>query len=300
MVKLPAGIPTQLTDRLPAGLGGEGKQVVTVVRLHGMIASGPGGIGRQVLNADSVEGALKRAFTADGVVAVALSVNSPGGSPAQSMLIGERIRGLAQEHDVPVLAFCEDVAASGGYWLACAADEIVATPVSVVGSVGVVSAGFGLEGLIEKVGVERRLHTSGANKARLDPFSPEKSEDVDWLLATQEQIHAEFRRWVRERRGEKLEGTDEELFTGEVWVGRRALELGLVDALGSLRGVLEERYPDAEVLVSSPRKSLAQRLGLPAASLGGLGGLGASVASGLVSGALGAVEDRAAWARFGL
>lgn len=300
MVKLPAGMPAQLTDRLPARLGGEGKQVVSVVRLHGVIASGPGGIGRATLNADGVEGALKRAFTADGVAAVALAINSPGGSPAQSMLIGERIRGLADEHEVPVLAFCEDVAASGGYWLACAADEIIATPVSVVGSIGVVSAGFGLEGLIEKVGVERRLHTSGANKARLDPFSPQKAEDVDWLLATQEQIHAEFRRWVRERRGEKLVGTDDDLFTGEVWIGRRAVELGLVDSLGSLRAVVEERYPDAEVLVSSPRKSLAQRLGLPAALAGGLGGVGATVASGLVAGALGAVEDRAAWARVGL
>lgn len=291
-----AKLPSQLTDRLPGRLSGAG-QVVSVVRLHGVIASGAGGLGRPSLNAEGIESALKRAFTADGVVAVALAINSPGGSPAQSLLIAERIRGLAAEHEVPVLAFCEDVAASGGYWLACAADEIIATPVSVLGSVGVVSSGFGLEGLIDKLGVERRLHTSGANKARLDPFSPEKSEDVAWLVDTQEQIHGEFRRWVRERRGATLVGTDDELFTGEVWIGRRALELGLADSLGSLRTVLAQRYPEAEVVVSASRRSLAQRLGLPAAAAVALG---ASLGASLVSGVVGAVEERAAWSRFGL
>jgi signal peptide peptidase SppA len=284
MVKL----PSSLSSNLPARLSGTAGPVVTVVRLHGVIASGAAGLGRTQLNIDSVEGPLKRAFAADGLQAVALAVNSPGGSPTQSALIGDRVRQLAAEHEVPVLAFCEDVAASGGYWLACAADEIFATPTSMLGSVGVVSSGFGLTGLIDKLGVERRLHTQGANKARLDPFSPEKTEDVDWLLGMQESIHTEFKAWVRQRRGAALVGTDDELFTGEVWTGRRAVELGLADALGTLRGVLAERFPDAEVRMTSRTKSLAARLGLPGAAASAVGSVVA------------AVEDRAAWARWGL
>jgi len=287
------GVPKQLTDRLPARISGGHSPVVPVVRLHGIIASGAAGLGRQLLNADSVEGALKRAFTADGAQAVALAINSPGGSPTQSQLIGSRIRQLAAEHELPVIAFCEDVAASGGYWLACAADEIIATPTSLLGSIGVVSSGFGLEGLIAKLGVERRLHTAGTNKARLDPFSPEKDDDVQWLLGMQSDIHDEFGAWVRERRGDKLVGTDEELFTGEVWIGRKALELGLADGLGTLREVLAQRYPDAELQAMHARKSLAARLGLPAAAApGGL----PEAAVALV----GALEQRASWARFGL
>ncbi len=287
------GVPKQLTDRLPARISGGHSPVVPVVRLHGMIASGAAGLGRQLLNADSVEGALERAFTADGAQAVALAINSPGGSPTQSQLIGARIRQLAQEHELPVIAFCEDVAASGGYWLACAADEIVATPTSLLGSVGVVSSGFGLEGLISKLGVERRLHTAGTNKARLDPFSPEKDDDVQWLLGMQSDIHEEFGAWVRERRGDKLRGTDDELFTGEVWIGRKAVELGLADRLGTMREVLAERYPDAELQVVHARKSLAARLGLPAA--GASGGLPEAAVA-----LVGALEQRAIWARFGL
>ena len=287
------GVPKQLTDRLPAWISGGHSPVVPVVRLHGMIASGAAGLGRQLLNSDSVEGALERAFTADGAQAVALAINSPGGSPTQSQLIGARIRQLAREHELPVIAFCEDVAASGGYWLACAADEIVATPTSLLGSVGVVSSGFGLEGLISKLGVERRLHTAGTNKARLDPFSPEKDDDVQWLLGMQSDIHEEFGAWVRERRGDKLRGTDDELFTGEVWIGRKAVELGLADRLGTMREVLAERYPDAELQVVHARKSLAARLGLPAA--GASGGLPEAAVA-----LVGALEQRAIWARFGL
>ena len=287
------GVPKQLTDRLPTRISGGHSPVVPVVRLHGIIASGAAGLGRQLLNADSVEGALNRAFTADGAQAVALAINSPGGSPTQSQLIGSRIRQLAAEHELPVIAFCEDVAASGGYWLACAADEIIATPTSLLGSIGVVSSGFGLEGLIAKLGVERRLHTAGTNKARLDPFSAEKDDDVQWLLGMQSDIHDEFGAWVRERRGDKLVGTDEELFTGEVWIGRKALELGLADGLGTLREVLAQRYPDAELQAVHARKSLAARLGLPAAAApGGL----PEAAVALV----GALEQRASWARFGL
>jgi signal peptide peptidase SppA len=290
MVKMPSA----LSDKLPARISGEHSPVVAVVRLHGVIASSVVGLGRPQLNTDTVEGSLRRAFTADGVQAVALAINSPGGSPTQSALIADRIRQLAVEHELPVLAFCEDVAASGGYWLACAADEIIAAPTSLLGSVGVVSSGFGLEGLIGKLGVDRRLHTAGAHKARLDPFSPEKDDDVAWLLGMQAGIHAEFAAWVRERRGSKLVGADDELFTGEVWTGRRAVELGLVDTLGTLRGVLAQRYPDAAVRLTTRRKSLAARLGLPGTTPDSALGPSALV------GALGALEHRAAWARFGL
>lgn len=289
MVKLPAA----LSDKLPTRISGEHSPVVTVVRLHGVIASGAVGMGRPLLNTDTVEGPLKRAFTTDGVQAVALAVNSPGGSPTQSALIGDRIRQLAAEHPVPVIAFCEDVAASGGYWLACAADEIIATPTSLLGSVGVISAGFGLEGLIDKLGVQRRLHTAGTNKARLDPFSPEKDEDVVWLLGLQADIHTEFKAWVRKRRGSKLVGSDDELFTGEVWGGRRAVQLGLVDSLGTLHGVLAQRYPDAEIKTTSRRKSLAARLGVPGAAH-------PQAPPGLMAEAMDALERRAAWARLGI
>ncbi len=296
-------MPKPLSDRLPARLTGEHAPVVSVVRLHGVIAAGAAGLGRQQLNADNVEAALKRAFTADGVQAVALAINSPGGSPTQSQLIGSRIRQLAAEHDVPVLAFCEDVAASGGYWLACAADEIITTPTSMVGSIGVVSAGFGMEGLIDKLGVDRRLHTAGSNKARLDPFSPEKEEDVQWLLSMQADIHREFGAWVRERRGDNLVGTDDELFTGDVWIGRRAVQMGLADQVGVMREVLAERYPRATVRTMHAKKSLAARLGLPGGGAEAvLGGAlsGAGLAAALAGELVGAVEQRAAWARFGL
>src|SRR5690349_18012619 len=174
-------LPERLSGRLPGRLGEPDRPVVPLVRLHGVIAPMAGLGPRQVINSATTEKVLERAFSRPRLAAVGLLINSPGGSPTQSALVADRIRGLADEHEVPVLAFCEDVAASGGYWLACAADEIYAHPTSLVGSIGVVSGGFGLQGLIERYGIERRLHTAGANKARLDPFQPEKAEDVEWL-----------------------------------------------------------------------------------------------------------------------
>ena len=214
----------------------------------------------------------------------------------QSALVADRIRGLAEEHQMPVLAFCEDVAASGGYWLACAADEIYAHPTSLVGSIGVVSGGFGLQGLIERFGIERRLHTAGQNKARLDPFQPEKAEDVEWLLGMQGELHEMFIDWVRSRRGAALQENDD-LFTGEVWTGKRALELGLIDDLGTARDVLARRFPDAEPVTVEPRKPLLARLGL-----GGVLGPAAAPATALdpVGTALEWFEHRALWSRFGL
>jgi signal peptide peptidase SppA len=289
-----------LTSRLPLpGTQRERGPVVAAVKLHGVITPTPAPLGRGVINLAVLESVLTRAFGYDRLRAVVLLINSPGGSPTQSALVADRIRGLADQKHVPVLAFCEDVAASGGYWLACAADEIVAHPTSLVGSIGVVSQGFGLHGLLERFGIERRLHTAGTNKARLDPFLPEREDDVEWLRGMQTELHGMFRDWVCSRRGDRLATGQQDLFTGEVWSGRRALELGLVDRLGTMRAEIAKRYPDAEIITVDARRPLLARLGLaPAAaltaSLGGRGGPESALA------VLEALEHRAAWSRFGL
>jgi len=246
-----------------------------------------------VINAAIMDKVLERAFAPERLAAVALLVNSPGGSPTQSALVADRVRELAVQREVPVLAFCEDVAASGGYWLACAADEIYAHPTSIVGSIGVISQGFGLEGLLQRIGVERRLYTAGDSKSRLDPFLPEKPEDVIWLRGLQDQLHEMFQQWVRDRRGDRLRD-EAELFTGEVWTGSRAVELGLVDGLGTARGVLTERYPEAELVPVERRRPLLTRLGLGSAPA-----VGAAAIDGLL-GIAQAAEIRATWARYGL
>jgi len=267
--------------------------VVPVVRLSGVIASG-GSFGSRTLSIESAAPLLKRAFDMRGIKAVALAINSPGGSPVQSSLIGQRIRLLAREKDVKVIAFVEDVAASGGYWLACAADEIIVDANSIVGSIGVISASFGFQDMIQRIGVERRVHTSGERKAMLDPFRPEKSEDVERLHRLQAEIHEDFKGWVRERRADKLKGDDGTLFSGEFWTGRRGLELGLVDALGELRATLQARYGDKVHLpVIGPRRRLLSRFGLGTSTSGmGLDGIGPAT--------LAAIEERLHWQRFGL
>ena len=248
-LRLPERLAARLPGRLPGRLGDDGHPVVSLVRLHGVITPTTGPVPRSVINSVSTEKVLERAFAPARLAAVALLVNSPGGSPTQSALVADRIRGLADEHDVPVLAFCEDVAASGGYWLACAADEIYAHPTSIVGSIGVISQSFGLEGLLQRIGVERRLYTAGEAKSRLDPFLPEKPEDVVWLRGLQDQLHEMFRAWVVARRGDRL-ASDVELFNGEVWTGARAAEMGLVDGLGTARarahGALPRRRARAD------------------------------------------------------
>ena len=285
--KLAAKLPVlnERVDRRP---------VVAVVRLQGVISPSPSPVSRGTINLNTVESALKRAFDHERLLAVALSINSPGGAPTQSALVTDRIRQLAGDKKVPVLAFCEDVAASGGYWLACAADEIYAHPTSMVGSIGVVSAGFGFTGLLERFGVQRRVHTAGAHKVRLDPFSPESDEDVEWLRGLHTELHEQFIELVKQRRGGKLTGTDDELFSGEVWTGRRALELGLVDGLGTLRGVLAKRFGDAHIVTAEPRRALLARLGIGGAAA--RSGFGESTVDSLLNG----LEARAAWSRFGL
>lgn len=284
-------LPEALSQRLP---GRAAKPVVSLVRLHGVIAAMSGPLPRSVINAQVVEKTLERAFAPEKLVAVGVAINSPGGSPTQSALVADRIRELADDRGVPVLAFCEDVAASGGYWLACAADEIYAHPTSIVGSIGVISQGFGLDGLIERFGVSRRLYTAGKSKSRLDPFLPEKAEDVDWLRDLQDQLHDMFRQWVVTRRGERLT-SDVDLFTGEVWTGANAVALGLIDGVGTARRVLTERYPDADLVPVDQRKPLLARLGIGAAPAAAL-----DHSADVLLGLAGAVEVRTAWARYGL
>lgn len=261
---------------------------VPVVRLAGVIAAAPF-LGSRTLSIETVAPLLARAFNMRGAQAVALAINSPGGSPVQSALIAQRIRLLAREKNLPVIAFVEDVAASGGYWLACAADEIIVDPASIVGSIGVISASFGFKDLIARLGVERRVHTAGERKSMLDPFREENAEDVERLRRLQAEIHDGFKDWVRERRGSRLKGEGAVLFSGEFWTGRRGLELGLVDSLGELRTVLQERYGAKVYLpVIAPRRRLLQRFGL-----------GGSLEQ-IASSALSALEERFHWQRFGL
>ncbi|WP_022927230.1 S49 family peptidase [Patulibacter americanus] len=285
-------IPDEVRSRLPLP-----ERQIAVVRLEGVI-SASGGMRRTGISLERLESPLKKAFGLPGLQAVALAINSPGGAPTQSALVADRIRGLAAEKGVPVIAFCEDVAASGGYWLACAADEIIAHPTSLVGSIGVVSGGFGLDEAIERYGIERRLYTAGENKARLDPFRPEDPDDVAWLRGELEELHRLFTDWVRERRGDRLSDDEAKAFSGEVWTGGRAKELGLVDGLGTLRGVLSERWPKAKIVPVSSSKGLASRL----LGQGSSTAFGPAAALGpdLVPEALRALEERATWARFGL
>ncbi|MGV9827334.1 MULTISPECIES: S49 family peptidase [unclassified Gordonia (in: high G+C Gram-positive bacteria)] len=253
---------------------------VAVVRFEGPI--GHIGIGRSGLTTDSVEPVLKRAFDTESLKAVVIMINSPGGSPTQSEYIAERIRQLASEKGVPVLAFCEDVAASGGYWIACAADEIYAAHTSLVGSIGVVSSGFGFADVLSRFGVERRLYTAGDNKARLDVFSPEQEADVEWLKALQEQLHSAFIGWVRQRRGKKL-NEDEDLFNGDIWIGEHATRVGLVDGVGVMRSVVAERFPDADIVpVTAPKPLLARLMSGPSSV--------ADLSEGIVSGTLAAMD----------
>ena len=265
--------------------------VVPVVRLSGVIGVStplkPG------LTIASVARALDRAFSTGNARAVALAINSPGGSAAQSHLIHSRIRQLAAEKQIPVIAFIEDVGASGGYMIACAADEIVCDGSSIVGSIGVVGGSFGLHKLMEKIGVERRLYTSGERKAMLDPFLPEDPEDVKRLKAIQSEIHQSFIALVKERRAGKLSGPEADLFSGEYWTGNKAKEFGLVDVIGDLRGVLRERYGDKVRL-----PLIADRGFFGRKAQGVFGALNAppDLAEDFVS----AIEARAIWARFGL
>jgi len=263
--------------------------VVSVLRLEGVI----GGNSRRAISLRRYAGAVERAFRHRRLRGVALAINSPGGSAAQSQLLYRRIRQLADEHGVPVFAFAEDVAASGGYWLALAADEIYAEETSLVGSVGVISAGFGFAQVLNRFGVERRLYTAGENKSMLDPFQPEKSGDVARLGALQRDVHESFKSLVRARRGARLKGGDDMLLSGDVFTGRRALELGLIDGIGDLRGVLRERFGEnVRLKPIAPERRRFAFLPFRRPRTPDVVDLAGEVAS--------FVEERLVWARFGL
>ena len=275
----------------------KGAALVPVVRLSGTIGAvtplRPG------MSLAGVAKILERAFAMKNAKAVAVVINSPGGSPVQSRLIYLRIRQLAVEKKLPVLVFVEDVAASGGYMIACAGDEIFCDPSSILGSIGVVGGSFGFQDLIKKIGVERRLYTAGEHKATLDPFLPENPDDVARLKVIQREIHTTFIALVKQSRGARLKGSDDFLFSGEYWAGDTSVTLGLADAIGDLRTILRARYGDK---VRTP--VVAPPTGLLSGLLGRKAGAGTSVLreglTGLPDGLISSLEERAIWAKFGL
>jgi signal peptide peptidase SppA len=290
------GLTDRLMELVPARLR-RATAVVPVVRLSGVIGAvtplRPG------MSLAGVARTLERAFATRNAKAVALVINSPGGSPVQSRQIYLRIRQLAAEKKLPVLVFVEDVAASGGYMIACAGDEIFCDPSSILGSIGVVGGSFGFQELIKKIGVERRLYTAGAHKAMLDPFLPENPDDVARVKALQREIHALFISLVKQSRGEKLKGADDVLFTGEYWAGETSVTLGLADAIGDLRSTLRARYGDkVQTPVIAPASGMLSgllgRKSAGASSLTSPEGI-ASLPDELIS----ALETRAIWAKFG-
>lgn len=277
------GLGETLSDKWSQMRGGP---VVPVVRLRGVISSDkkPGRI-----NIETFGPVLERAFKTKSAPAVALVINSPGGSAVQSRLVSKRIRDLADQYGKKVLVFVEDAAASGGYFIAVAGDEIIADPSSIVGSIGVIYASFGFEEAIGKIGVKRRLYTAGRNKSTLDPFLPEKKADVERIKKFELDIHDVFIDHVKQHRGARLKGEDDKLFTGEWWTGGRALELGLIDALGDLHDVLRTRFGEkVRPRFMGPKKPL---FAMPSFGIN---------ATGLATGALDALEERAYWARIGL
>ena len=259
-------------------------QNVSVIPLNGIVAPNMGR--RKGLNLNEIDKNIEDAFSVKNLKAVALQINSPGGSPVQSEMISKRIRGLSEKKNIPVLAFVEDVAASGGYWLACSADEIFASKASIVGSIGVVSSGFGFVKAIQKLGVERRLYTSGDNKAILDPFLPENKDDIKRLKDIQKELHNQFISFVKSRRGSKIANENKDLFTGAFWSGEKSLELGLIDSFGEMKEVLKDRFGEnLKIKEFAPKKKLF--------------GFG-SLLSGALDMLINKVEERSAFNKFGL
>jgi signal peptide peptidase SppA len=290
------GLIDRLMEYVPARLR-RGMAVVPVVRLSGVIGAvtplRPG------MSLTGVAKTLERAFATKNAKAVALMINSPGGSPVQSRQIYLRIRQLAAEKKLPVLVFVEDVAASGGYMIACAGDEIFCDPSSILGSIGVVGGSFGFQELIKKIGVERRLYTAGEHKAMLDPFLPENPEDVARVKALQREIHAIFIALVKQSRAGRLKGADDVLFTGEYWAGETSVSLGLADAIGDLRSTLRARYGDKVLtpVIAPATGMLSSLLGRKSAGAGTLTALEGIAA--LPDELISALETRAIWAKFG-
>ncbi|MBR0703497.1 S49 family peptidase [Bradyrhizobium diazoefficiens] len=291
-----SGLADKLMQYLPARFR-PGTAVVPVVRLSGVIGAvtplRPG------MTLAGVAKVLERAFSMRNAKAVALVINSPGGSPVQSRQIYLRIKQLAAEKKLPVLVFVEDVAASGGYMIACAGDEIICDPSSILGSIGVVGGSFGFQEAIRRLGIERRLYTAGEHKAMLDPFLPENPDDVAKLKAIQREIHQIFISLVKESRGARLKGADDTLFTGEYWAGESSVALGLADSIGDLRSTLRARYGDKVLtpVIAQPTGLLSGLLGRKSPGAGQLSALESM--AGLPDELISAVETRAIWAKFG-
>ena len=291
-----SGLADKLMQYLPARFR-PGAAVVPVVRLSGVIGAvtplRPG------MTLAGVARVLERAFSYRKAKAGALVINSPGGSPVQSRQIYLRIKQLAAEKKLPVLVFVEDVAASGGYMIACAGDEIICDPSSILGSIGVVGGSFGFQEAIKRLGIERRLYTAGAHKAMLDPFMPENPDDVAKLKAIQREIHRIFIALVKNSRGARLTGDDDTLFTGEYWAGESAIALGLADGIGDLRSTLRARYGEKVLtpVIAQPTGLLSGLLGRKSPGAGQLSALESM--AGLPDELISAVETRAIWAKFG-
>lgn len=264
---------------------------VAVLRMSGVIADSSM-MRRAGINFKKFDKSIEEAFGVKRLKAVALIINSPGGAPAQCSLISAKIRKLASEKSVPVFAFVEDVAASGGYWLSCIGDEIYAQETSIVGSIGVISSGFGLDEFIKKYDVKRRIYTSGRDKSFLDPFKPEKAEDISRLKNLQGQMHQSFKEWVHERRDPRLMGEDSELMEGAFWTGKEAMEKGLIDGIGDVHSVLKEKFGDKiRVVECTPEKKGLLSSFLP---------FGDSEAGFDAGSIIEIAEERSAWNRFGL
>jgi signal peptide peptidase SppA len=275
--------------------------VVPVLRFNGPI--GMATPLRPGLSLAGVAGALEKAFSLSKLPAVAVALNSPGGSPVQSNLIFSRIRQLAAEKEKRVYVFCEDVAASGGYYLAVAGDEIYADPSSIIGSIGVISASFGLDKLIARYGIERRVYTAGKDKGTLDPFRPERPEDIEHLKALQKDVHDTFIGIVKSRRAGKLKGPEEELFSGNFWSAQKAVTYGLIDGISDMRSKMQELYGSKvrlRAVPMAPGGLLSRFRRLPSLDLGGHGGNGFALSGALADDVISAVEARALWSRFGL
>ncbi len=278
----------QLLARIPLPMFQNPAPVVAILPLEGVIGS-PSRFSK-ALNLAGLEEKINQAFDVYNVKAVALAVNSPGGSPVQSELIMRRIQKISEEKKIPVYAFAEDVAASGGYLISLAAEEFYAHEASIVGSIGVISAGFGFDKAIEKIGVDRRVYTAGDNKSILDPFQPEKDKDIKLLKDLQKELHEFFKNLVKERRGERLKGTQKVMFSGQFWAGKEAVKLGLVDGIGDIHSVMKEKLGD-----KTKFKRIKEEKGF-IKSLLGMAATKPRISEEILS----TLESRSLWARFGL
>lgn len=278
----------QILAQIPLPFLQKPAPVVAILSLEGVIGSSSRF--SAALNLAGVEEKIDQAFEVKNVKAVALAVNSPGGSPVQSELIMRRIQKISQEKKIPVYAFAEDVAASGGYLISLAAEEIYAHEASIVGSIGVISTGFGYSKAIEKIGVERRIYAAGDNKSILDPFQPEKDKDVKLLKELQKEIHDFFKNLVKERRGDRLKGIQKIMFSGQFWAGKEAMKLGLVDGIGDIHSVMKEKLGD-----KTKFKRVKEEKGF-IKSLLGMGMAKPRISDEI----LGTLESRSLWERFGL